>query len=52
MVRRAPPKPSPSPGGADSLGVKIEATYAVGVYDILLLSAQQSNGLVTWFKTK
>ncbi len=36
--------------GADSLGVKIEAKYAVGVYDILLLSAQQSNGLVTWLK--
>lgn len=36
--------------GADSLGVKIEAKYAVGVYDILLLSAEQSNGLVTWLK--
>ena len=36
--------------GSPSLGVKIEARYAVGVYDILLLSAQQSNGLVTWLK--
>ncbi len=34
--------------GPKSLGVTIEAKYAVGVYDILLLSAEQSNGLVTW----
>ena len=31
-----------------SLGVTIEARYAVGDYDILLLSAKQSGGLVTW----
>ncbi len=31
-----------------ALGVKIEARYAVGEYDILVLSATQSNGLVTW----
>ena len=36
--------------GPRSLGVKIEARYAVGVYDILLLSAKESNGLVTWLK--
>ncbi len=36
--------------GPKSLGVTIEAKYAVGVYDILLLSATQSNGLVTWLK--
>lgn len=40
--------PAPAPRSAKSLGVKIEAQYAVGVYDILLLSAQQSSGLVTW----
>jgi hypothetical protein len=33
---------------AKSLGVKIEATYAVGEYDILILSAKQSAGLQTW----
>jgi hypothetical protein len=33
---------------AAALGVKIEARYAVGEYDILILSATQSNGLVTW----
>lgn len=33
---------------ANSLGVKIEAQYQVGEYDILILSARQSDGLVTW----
>jgi hypothetical protein len=35
---------------ADSLGVKIEAQYTIGEYDILILSAQQSGGLETWLK--
>lgn len=30
------------------LGVKIEAKYAVGEYDILILSAKESSGLETW----
>ncbi len=33
---------------ARSLGVKIEAQYTVGEYDILILSAKQSDGLETW----
>jgi len=33
---------------AKSLGVTIEAQYTVGEYDILILSAKQSNGLQTW----
>src|SRR5205814_6410407 len=33
---------------AKSLGVTIEARYTVGEYDILILSANQSNGLETW----
>ncbi len=33
---------------ADSLGVKIEATYSVGEYDIVILSAEDSSGLLTW----
>lgn len=33
---------------ARSLGVTIEAAYTVGEYDILILSARQSNGLATW----
>ena len=35
---------------ADSLGVKIEARYTVGEYDILILSAAQSGGLATWLR--
>ena len=35
---------------AKSLGVTIEARYTVGEYDILILSATQSNGLETWLK--
>jgi len=33
---------------APGLGVKIEARYTVGEYDILILSAKQSSGLATW----
>ena len=36
--------------GANRLGVTIEATYTVGEYDILILSAQESDGLITWLK--
>ena len=35
---------------ADSLGVKIEARYTIGEYDILILSATQSGGLETWLR--
>lgn len=31
-----------------SLGVKVEAQYLVGEYDILILSAKESSGLKTW----
>jgi len=34
--------------GADALGVTIEAEYTVGEYDILILSARESDGLATW----
>jgi hypothetical protein len=33
---------------AKDLGVTIEAEYTVGEYDILILSAKESNGLETW----
>ena len=32
------------------LGVKVEAQYTVGEYDIIILSAEQSDGLETWLK--
>ncbi len=35
---------------ATPLGVTIEAQYTVGEYDILILSAQQSNGLEIWLR--
>jgi hypothetical protein len=35
---------------AKSLGVTIEARYTVGEYDILILSAAQSDGLETWLR--
>src|SRR4051812_4880609 len=35
---------------AKSLGVQVEATYTIGEYDILILSANESNGLETWLK--
>ena len=31
-----------------ALGVTVEAQYTVGEYDILILSAKESNGLTTW----
>jgi hypothetical protein len=46
--------PAPTSGAAQdqsrasALGVKIEAQYTVGEYDIVILSAEQSNGLETW----
>ena len=33
---------------AKALGVRVEATYTVGEYDIVILSAKQSGGLETW----
>ena len=45
----APPmmKSADAPEKKD-LGVKIEARFSVGEYDILILSAKQSDGLETW----
>ena len=39
---------APMKKSAKSLGVTIEASYTVGEYDILILSAKQSTGLITW----
>ena len=33
-----------------NLGVRIEAKYTVGEYDILILSAEESSGLETWLR--
>ena len=34
----------------EALGVRIEAKYSVGEYDILILGAKQSEGLETWLR--
>lgn len=34
----------------EALGVAVEATYTVGEYDILILSAKEGSGLETWLK--
>jgi hypothetical protein len=39
-----------SPAHDKALGVKVEAQYTVGEYDITILSAEQSGGLETWLK--
>ena len=43
-----PRKQKPIYHRPDPLGVKIKAQYAVGTYDILILKADQSDGLVTF----
>lgn len=40
----------PAPASDDALGVKVEARYTVGEYDILILSAVESTGLETWLR--
>ena len=39
---------APAPQSAQALGVKVEAQYTVGEYDIAILSATQSDGLATY----
>jgi len=34
----------------DSLGVTVEAEYTIGEYDIVILSAKESDGLETWLQ--
>ena len=36
--------------GAAAVGVTVEARYTVGEYDIVILSAEQSSGLVAWLR--
>ncbi|MBD2578269.1 DUF2330 domain-containing protein [Oscillatoria sp. FACHB-1406] len=52
--RSLPAAPAPMVSGrareqaADGLGVTVEARFTVGEYDILILSAKESDGLETW----
>jgi hypothetical protein len=51
-MQRAPMAAAPAPARAEdrakALGVKIEAQYTVGEYDIVILSAKESGGLERW----
>jgi hypothetical protein len=48
MVASAAPEMDAMMDDAESLGVTIEAQYEVGEYDILILSAEESDGLIQW----
>jgi hypothetical protein len=50
---RAIPRPTaaaPMERRKQDLGVTIESKFSVGEYDILILSAKESNGLETWLR--
>ncbi len=53
MAMSAPmPAAAPAKARSDkSLGVTVEAEYTVGEYDIVILSAKESDGLETWLQT-
>ncbi|MEL6354408.1 MAG: DUF2330 domain-containing protein [Cyanobacteria bacterium J06627_28] len=42
--------PSSAPVSSSALGVTIEEQFSVGEYDILILSARESDGLETWLR--
>lgn len=48
VAMSALPAPSVMMEKAEDLGVTIEAEYTIGEYDIVILSATQSDGLQTW----
>jgi hypothetical protein len=53
MPMMAPGAPMPAPvarSAPEGLGVKIEAQFTVGEYEILILSAENSMGLDTWLR--
>ncbi|MEM7063495.1 MAG: DUF2330 domain-containing protein [Cyanobacteria bacterium P01_B01_bin.77] len=47
---RVPASASPAPESSESLGVTIEEQFSAGEYDILILSARESDGLETWLR--
>jgi len=50
VASMAMPAPGAAGGGKDKLGVKIEAQFTVGEYQIVILSAKNSTGLDTWLR--
>ena len=52
-ARASAPLPASAPAKAmrdQALGVTVEAQYTVGEYDIVILSARESDGLETWLQ--
>jgi hypothetical protein len=52
MVRKSMARPAPESAARSGagLGVKIEAQFEVGEYEVVILSARDSSGLDTWLK--
>ena len=50
VAMSAAPAPAAAAMPAKALGVTVEASYTIGEYDIVILSATQSDGLETWLK--
>ncbi len=50
LAMTAAPAAAPAQATAKALGVTVEASFSVGEYDIVILSATQSDGLETWLK--
>ena len=50
LASKAPAAPAEEEGRVRSRGVTIEASYTVGEYDILILSAEESRGLADWLR--
>ncbi len=48
VLAEAAPSPAPGFEEVEDSGVTIEAQYTVGEYDILILSAEESDGLQRW----
>ena len=48
LESQALPQPAPSQRTRNDLGVTVEEQFTVGEYDIVILSAKESDGLETW----
>jgi hypothetical protein len=49
-INQMAPKQRLLPGAARNLGVTVEDTFKVNEYEIVILSAKESNGLETWLQ--
>ncbi|MGK7889977.1 MAG: DUF2330 domain-containing protein [Leptolyngbyaceae cyanobacterium] len=49
-LESAIPAPTSAPAVDEAFGVTVEAQFVVGEYDIVILSAEESDGLETWLQ--